>query len=177
MALAVVGTSVLAAGSAVFAQSASPGSGQVVETAVPGELCTYDKYNGGVTQIPDLTTATIGFAQSEKEANPFRIAETQSIKDEAAKLGITNLLVTNAQSDLNKEISDIKGMIDQGAQALIISPAQLGGPRSGARLRQGEGRADHDHRPLPDHQDGVLGLHRLGRLELRASRASRRPRR
>ena len=73
-------------------------------------------------QITDLTAATIGFAQSEKEANPFRIAETQSIKDEAAKLGITHLLVTNAQSDLNKEISDIKGMIDQGAQALIISP-------------------------------------------------------
>ena len=66
-----------------------------------------------------VTTATIGFAQSEKEANPFRIAETQSIKDEAAKLGITNLLLTNAQSDLNKEISDIKGMIDQGAQARL----------------------------------------------------------
>ena len=69
----------------------------------------------------DLKTATIGFAQSEKEANPFRIAETQSIKDEAAKLGV-KLITTNAESDLNKEISDIKGMIDQGAQALIISP-------------------------------------------------------
>jgi galactofuranose transport system substrate-binding protein len=109
-------------GGAVVAQSPSPGGQQVVQTALPGELCTFDKYNGGVAAIPDLTKATIGFAQSEKEANPFRIAETQSIKDEAAKLGITNLLVTNAQSDLNKEISDIKGMIDQGAQALIISP-------------------------------------------------------
>ena len=121
VAMGVIGATALLAGS-VVAQSASPGSGQVVETAEPGELCTYDKYNGGVTAISDLTAATIGFAQSEKEANPFRIAETQSIRDEAAKLGITNLLVTNAGGDLNKEISDIKGMIDQGAQALIISP-------------------------------------------------------
>ena len=117
---ALAATALLAGG--VLAQSPSPGGQQVVQTSLPGELCTYDKYNGGVTQITDLTGATIGFAQSEKEANPFRIAETQSIKDEAARLGITNLLVTNAQSDLNKEISDIKGMIDQGAQALIISP-------------------------------------------------------
>ncbi len=122
LAFVVAGTAVLAAGPSAFGQSASPGGQQVVQTALPGEVCTYDKYNGGVPQITDLTTATIGFAQSEKEANPFRIAETQSIKDEAAKLGITHLLVTNAQSDLNKEISDIKGMIDQGAQALIISP-------------------------------------------------------
>src|SRR4051812_4858326 len=102
------------------AASSSPGSGQVVETAVPGEVCTFDKYNGGVPQL-DLSTATIGFAQSEKEANPFRTAETKSMQDEATRLGY-KLLYTNAQSDLNKEISDIKGMIDQGAQVLVISP-------------------------------------------------------
>ncbi len=96
------------------------GGAQVVQTAAAGEACVFGKYNGGVPKL-DLKTVTIGFAQSEKEANPFRIAETQSIKDEAARLGY-KLITTNAQSDLNKEISDIKGMIDQGAQALIISP-------------------------------------------------------
>ena len=104
--------------------SASPagsGGAQVVQTAAAGEACTNDKYNGAGVPKLDLKTATVGFAQSEKEANPFRIAETQSIKDEAAKRGI-KLLTTNAKSDLNKEISDIKGMIDQGAQVLIISP-------------------------------------------------------
>ncbi|MFD8496959.1 ABC transporter substrate-binding protein [Amycolatopsis sp. NPDC059657] len=77
----------------------------------------------------DLKTAKIGFSQSEKEANPFRIAETKSIKDEAAKLGIpsANLLVTNAQSDLNKQIADIKSMLDQGAQALIVAPLNSDG--------------------------------------------------
>ena len=41
--------------------------------------------------------------------------------DEAEARGI-DLIVTNAESDLNKEISDIQGMVDQGVDALIISP-------------------------------------------------------
>ena len=120
VALAVASMTALATGSVVVGQSPSAGGQQVVQTAVPGEVCTYDKYNGGVPAL-DLATATIGFAQSEKEANPFRTAETKSMQDEAARLGY-KLLYTNAQSDLNKEISDIKGMIDQGAQVLVISP-------------------------------------------------------
>lgn len=93
---------------------------QVQETGGTGDGCTFETYNGGVPKL-DLTTATIGFAQSEKEANPFRITETESIKEEAAKRGI-KLITTNAQSDLNKEIADIQSMIAQGAKALIISP-------------------------------------------------------
>src|SRR3954454_16826458 len=45
----------------------------------------------------DLKGATVGFSQSEKEANPFRIAETQSMKDEAAKQKV-KLETTNANS-------------------------------------------------------------------------------
>jgi ribose transport system substrate-binding protein len=95
-------------------------SAQQVQATSGAAGCTPDKYNGGVPKL-DLKNITVGFAQSEKEANPFRITETQSIKDEAAKRGI-KLITTNAQSDLNKEIADIQGMIAQGAKALIISP-------------------------------------------------------
>lgn len=95
-------------------------AGQQVQETTGGDACTYETYNGGVAKL-DLATATIGFAQSEKEANPFRITETESIKEEAAKRGI-KLITTNAQSDLNKEIADIQSMIAQGAEALIISP-------------------------------------------------------
>jgi ABC-type sugar transport system substrate-binding protein len=94
-------------------------SGQKVQSQ-SGSGCTFDKYAGGVPKL-DLKTTTVGFAQSEKEANPFRIAETQSMKDEASKRGI-KLITTNAQSDLNKEISDIQSMIAQGAKVLVISP-------------------------------------------------------
>ncbi|WP_188195640.1 ABC transporter substrate-binding protein [Nonomuraea sp. SYSU D8015] len=93
---------------------------QVEATSGDASLCTPERYNGGVPQL-DLKNVTVGFAQSEKEANPFRITETQSIKDEAARRGI-KLITTNAQSDLNKEIADIQGMIAQGAKVLIISP-------------------------------------------------------
>ncbi len=121
--LAVVGLTLML-GACTRSSGGSGGDGgqsaaqQVQEQT--GSGCTYDKYNGGVPKL-DLKSATVGFAQSEKEANPFRIAETQSIKDEAAKRGI-KLITTNAQSDLNKEISDIQSMIAQGAKALIISP-------------------------------------------------------
>jgi ribose transport system substrate-binding protein len=125
MAVALAGSAF--AGSAVFAQDESPaasdgtGSEQVVQEVKEGDLCTPAAYGGDGVPVIDLASATIGFAQSEKEANPFRIAETQSIKDEAEARGI-NLITTNADSDLNKEISDIKSMVDQGANALIISP-------------------------------------------------------
>jgi len=101
------------AASAAAAQSSGPG-------------CTLAKT--GYPKV-DLKTAIVGFSQSEKEANPFRITETQSIRDEAAKLGIpaNHLLTTNAQSDLNKQISDIKSMLDQGAQLLIVAPLNSDG--------------------------------------------------
>jgi ribose transport system substrate-binding protein len=109
----------------VLAQDESPaassGSEQVVQEVQEGDLCTPAAYGGDGVPVIDLASATIGFAQSEKEANPFRIAETQSIKDEAAARNI-KLITTNADSNLNKEISDIKSMVDQGAAALIISP-------------------------------------------------------
>lgn len=74
---------------------------QVVTGSPTGPSCTLQQY--GAPKL-DLKDAVVGFSQSEKEANPFRIAETQSIRDEAAKLGVKKLLVTNAQSQLSKQI-------------------------------------------------------------------------
>jgi ABC-type sugar transport system substrate-binding protein len=74
----------------------------------------------GIGKI-DFKSDTIGWAQSEKEANPFRIASTKSQVD-AAKAKGWKLLTTNAQSNVQQENSDIKGMIDKGAKAIIFSP-------------------------------------------------------
>ncbi|HYN95788.1 MAG TPA: ABC transporter substrate-binding protein [Pilimelia sp.] len=120
--LLLLGTALTACAKSADEPTAGGGgasAGQQVE-ATQGTGCTADAYNGGVPKL-DLATATIGFAQSEKEANPFRITETESIRAEASKRGI-KLITTNAQSDLNKEIADIQSMIAQGAKALIISP-------------------------------------------------------
>ena len=74
----------------------------------------------GIGKI-DFSTDTIGWAQSEKEANPFRIASTKSQVD-TAKANGWKLITTNAQSNVQQENSDIKGMIDKGAKAIIFSP-------------------------------------------------------
>jgi ABC-type sugar transport system substrate-binding protein len=111
-------------------QPAAPaGSGPAATAAAEqagGPTCTLSQT--GYPKV-DLTSAVVGFSQSEKEGNPFRIAETQSIRDEAAKLGIptNHLLTTNAQSDLNKQISDIKSLLSQGAQLLIVAPLNSDG--------------------------------------------------
>ncbi|GGP77502.1 ABC transporter substrate-binding protein [Saccharothrix coeruleofusca] len=99
-------------------------SAAAVQSSGPG--CTLAQT--GYPKV-DVKDAIIGFSQSEKEANPFRTAETQSIRDEAAKLGIPDdkLLVTNAQSDLNKQISDIKSLLDRGAQLLVVAPLNSDG--------------------------------------------------
>ncbi|WP_326813792.1 ABC transporter substrate-binding protein [Streptomyces sp. NBC_01763] len=92
--------------------------------AALGSGCSLQTY--GAPKL-DLKNAVVGFSQSEKEANPFRIAETQSIKDEAAKIGVKKLLTTNAQSQLSKQISDIQDMLSQGAQFLIVAPLNSDG--------------------------------------------------
>lgn len=86
--------------------------------------CTLDKY--GATKI-DLKGAVVGFSQSEPETAAFRVAETKSIEDEAAKVGVKKLLHTNANSQLSKQIADIQQMITQGAQFLIVAPLNSDG--------------------------------------------------
>ncbi|GFN00838.1 hypothetical protein Sfulv_56480 [Streptomyces fulvorobeus] len=92
--------------------------------ASSGAGCSLQTY--GAPKL-DLKDAVVGFSQSEKEANPFRIAETQSIKDEAKRIGVKKLLTTNAQSQLSKQISDVQDMLSQGAQFLIIAPLNSDG--------------------------------------------------
>lgn len=72
-------------------------SGQVVASPSGGSgpTCTVDAYGG---RKLDLKSATVGFSQSEKEANPFRIAETASIKAEAQKRGVKLLTATPSRS-------------------------------------------------------------------------------
>ncbi|WP_375383694.1 ABC transporter substrate-binding protein [uncultured Microbacterium sp.] len=106
------------------ASSAPAADTQQTAQASDGPTCSLADYKG---EAIDLKDATVGFSQSEKEDNPFRIAETQSIKDEAQKVGVKKLITTNAQSTLSKQISDIQDLIAQGAQILIVAPLNSDG--------------------------------------------------
>lgn len=98
-------------------------SGQEVADGGSGETCDAKTYGAGKLQ---LKGATVGFSQSEKEANPFRIAETASIKAEAKKRG-AKLLAANAQSKFSKQISDVQDLIAKGADLLVIAPLNSDG--------------------------------------------------
>ena len=101
------------------------GGQQVAQSAnASGPTCTLSQFGGPKL---DLKTDLVGFSQSEKEANPFRIAETKSITDEAGKLGVSNLRTTNAQSQFSKQISDVQQLIAQGAKLLVIAPLNSDG--------------------------------------------------
>ncbi|MBU7596422.1 ABC transporter substrate-binding protein [Streptomyces sp. P38-E01] len=110
-------------GSDSASDSADQGGQVAVEPSPGAKGCTIDSYGG---EEIDLANATVGFSQSEKEANPFRIAETASIKAEAKKRGV-KLLTANAQSQFSKQISDVQDLIAKGVDLLVIAPLNSDG--------------------------------------------------
>lgn len=93
------------------------------DTNSTGEGCTIDDY--GVEKI-EIEGAKVGFSQSEPDSASFRAAETQSIKDAAAEAG-AELIVTNANNELPKQINDIQDMLNQGIEILVIAPVNSDG--------------------------------------------------
>jgi galactofuranose transport system substrate-binding protein len=67
----------------------------------------------------------VGFSQMENN-NPWRIAETESIRNEAKKRGI-ELVYTDAQGDTAKQVSDVEDMIAKGVDYIILAPREYEG--------------------------------------------------
>ncbi len=77
------------------------------------------------TKTPDVQTEKplrVGFSQMENNM-PWRIAETNSVKGEAEKRGI-ELIMTDAQSSLEKQVTDVKYLIEQGVDYILLAPRQ-----------------------------------------------------
>src|SRR5919202_3677360 len=71
----------------------------------------------------------VGFSQTETDG-PWRIAETKSMQDEAAKRGY-ELVLTNARGDTAQQISDLENLIAQKVDVIFLAPREslgLGGP-------------------------------------------------
>ncbi len=62
----------------------------------------------------------VGFAQVGAESS-WRTAETDSVKAEAAKLGVT-LKFSDAQGKQENEIKAVRGFIAQGVDAIVLAP-------------------------------------------------------
>jgi ABC-type sugar transport system substrate-binding protein len=77
----------------------------------------------GCSTVPKLTKTTglkVGFSQTESD-NPWRLAETASIKAEAQKRGDT-LIYTDAGGSEAKQIADVESMIAQHVDVIILAP-------------------------------------------------------
>lgn len=64
----------------------------------------------------------VGFAQTESN-NPWRIAQTESMRSEAARLG-HQLVYTDAAGSAAKQVADVNSMIAQGVDLIFLAPRE-----------------------------------------------------
>ncbi len=76
----------------------------------------------GLPKLAVKPSYRVGFAQTESN-NPWRLAQSASMKSEAAKLG-WQYVETNASGSTSKEVSDIRSLIAQRVDAIFISPRE-----------------------------------------------------
>jgi galactofuranose transport system substrate-binding protein len=69
----------------------------------------------------------VGFSQMENN-NPWRIAETNSMKDEAAKRSAKfDIVMTDAQGQTSKQVSDVEDLIARKVSAIFLAPREFEG--------------------------------------------------
>ena len=64
----------------------------------------------------------VGFAQTESN-NPWRLAQTASMKDEAQKRG-WQLVYTDAAGSAAKQVADVRSMIAQKVDVILLAPRE-----------------------------------------------------
>ena len=97
--------------------------------------CRKDAGDGGGNAAGDTTAGaqasgalagkTVGFSQMESD-NPWRIAETKSLRDEAARRGV-QLVVTDAQGQTAKQVSDVEDLIARRVDIILLAPREFEG--------------------------------------------------
>lgn len=70
-------------------------------------------------------TIVVGFAQQSNSVS-YRIEQTESIKTEGADRGY-QVIVTDAQDDTAKQVSDVEDLVSQGVDYLVLSPREFDG--------------------------------------------------
>ena len=73
-------------------------------------------------KLPKKDKYKVGFAQTESN-NPWRLAQTASIKGEAEKRG-WQLVYTDAAGSAAKQVADVRSMIAQKVDVILLSPRE-----------------------------------------------------
>lgn len=79
----------------------------------------------------------IGYSQLANTGT-YRIAETNSMKDEAAKRNI-KLIVTDAQDNTAKQVSDVEDLLAQNINLLVLSPREFEGLETALQTAKEQG--------------------------------------
>jgi ABC-type sugar transport system substrate-binding protein len=90
--------------------------------AVAVALSTAAFAQEGLPKLEKKDTYKVGFAQTESN-NPWRIAQTESMKAEAEKLGY-QLVYTDAAGSAAKQVADVNSMIAQGVDVIFLAPRE-----------------------------------------------------
>ncbi|MBV9997701.1 MAG: ABC transporter substrate-binding protein [Verrucomicrobia bacterium] len=78
--------------------------------------------DSGLPKLPEKKTYKVGFSQTESN-NPWRLAETESVKQEAAKRG-WQLVYTDAAGSAAKQVADVNSMIAQRVDVILLAPRE-----------------------------------------------------
>ena len=76
----------------------------------------------GLPPLKTKSTYKVGFAQTESN-NPWRIAQTESMKASAKELGY-QLVYTDAAGSAAKQVADVNSMIAQGVDLIFLAPRE-----------------------------------------------------
>jgi galactofuranose transport system substrate-binding protein len=80
---------------------------------------------GAACARKESTQFVVGFSQMESD-NPYRVAETKSMRDEAAKRGI-QLVITDAQGQTSKQVADVEDLIARRVNVILLAPRTFEG--------------------------------------------------
>ena len=90
-----------------------------------GVILTAGSAREALAQLPKIQkkdTYKVGFAQTESN-NPWRIAQTKSMQDEARKRN-WQLVYTDAAGSAAKQVADVNSMIAQKVDAIFLAPRE-----------------------------------------------------
>jgi ribose transport system substrate-binding protein len=90
-----------------------------------GGLAAFMVAGSALADAPPLKkkdTYKVGFAQTESN-NPWRLAQTASMQEEAKKRG-WQLVYTDAASSAAKQVADVNSMIAQGVDLIFLAPRE-----------------------------------------------------
>jgi galactofuranose transport system substrate-binding protein len=76
----------------------------------------------GLPKLAKKATYRVGFAQTESN-NPWRLAQTKSMQDEAKKRN-WQLVYTDAAGSAAKQVADVRSMIAQKVDAIFLAPRE-----------------------------------------------------